>query len=152
MRTCDPVIYAEDEETDAYFVRRAWHESEIENSLIIVPDGMVAIDYLRGEGIYADRGQHPLPCLALLDLNMHGRSGLEVLKWIRAQPSVCTLPVIMLTSSSAAADVHRAYIQGANGFLVKPGRPAEMLTMIHSIKAFWLSQNTTEQGMSKSSP
>ena len=145
MKALSPVLYAEDEETDAYLVRRAWNSAAIANPLIIVPDGNSAIDYLAGSGTYSDRSLHPFPALALLDLNMHGKTGLEVLKWIRNRPSVCTLPVIMLTSSSAAADVHRAYLLGANGFLVKPGKPAELRAMIDSIKAFWLSQNTTEE-------
>jgi len=57
-----------------------------------------------------------------LDLKLPRVSGLEVLKWIRNQPNVCTLPVLMLTSSNQDSDVHRAYILGANGYLIKQAR------------------------------
>src|SRR4051812_10546785 len=95
-----PILYAEDEEDDVLFVQRAFKDAKILNPLVVVPDGLSAIDYLGGAGRYANRAEHPLPCLALLDFNMPQTSGLDVLKWIRTQPSVCTLPVIMLTSSS----------------------------------------------------
>src|SRR6185369_2526448 len=112
MTRLNPVLYAEDEEDDVFFLRKAFHDAGIRNPLAIVTDGDAAVDYLSGQGRYGDRDRFPLPCLALLDLNLPGRSGLEVLKWIRAQPSMCTLPVLMLTSSSQETDLHRAYIQG----------------------------------------
>jgi CheY-like chemotaxis protein len=137
------ILYAEDEEDDVFFIQTAFKQAAIENPLIIVPDGNRAVEYLAGTGSYADRSRHPLPCLGLLDLNMPGKSGLEVLQWIRSQPAICSLPVLMLTSSTQEADVHRAYIQGANGFLVKPSNPAALLTMVKAIKDYWLVQNRT---------
>jgi DNA-binding response OmpR family regulator len=103
----------------------------------------VAVQYLAGEGKYAARDECPLPGLVLLDLNMPGKSGLEVLKWIRVHPSVCMLPVVVLTSSNQESDIHRAYINGANGYLVKPSKPDEMLVMARAIKDYWLGQNRT---------
>jgi DNA-binding response OmpR family regulator len=79
----------------------------------------------------------------LLDLNLPKKSGLEVLKWIRNEPLVSTLPVIVLTSSLQDADIHRAYVQGANAYLVKPAKPDELVAMAKTIKDFWLSQNRT---------
>ncbi len=139
--TLNPILYAEDEQDDVFFVQRAFKETGILNDLVSVPDGDLAVDYLAGAGAYSNRAKHPLPCLALLDINMPKKSGLEVLKWVRAQPAICALPVIMLTSSSEEADIHRAYIQGANGFLVKPAKPDELLAMVRAIKDYWLIQN-----------
>jgi CheY-like chemotaxis protein len=139
--TKKPVLYAEDEENDALFVQRAFSETSILSPLVVVPDGAVALDYLAGTGAYSDRLAHPLPCLVLLDLNLPRKSGLEVLKWIRAQPTISTLPVIILTSSGQEADIHRAYLHGANGFLVKPGKPDALLVMVKAIKDYWLIQN-----------
>jgi two-component system response regulator len=77
----------------------------------------------------------------LLDLNMPGISGLDVLKWIRTTPSVSTLPVLVLTSSNRKGDVDRAYLQGANGYLVKPNNVDEMVAMARAINDYWLIQN-----------
>lgn len=144
MSALSPILYAEDEENDVYFLQRAFADASITNPLVIVRSGDAAVDYLSGEGDYADRVRYPLPCLALLDLNLPGKSGLEVLKWIRAQPSLCTLPVLMLTSSTQESDIHRAYVQGANGFLIKPGKPAELLAMVKALGEFWLVHNCSD--------
>ncbi len=138
-----PVLYAEDEADDGFFMRRAFGDARIVHPLVIVPDGQEAIDYLRGSGGYSNRGEYPQPCLLLLDLNMPKKSGLEVLKWIRNEPSISTLPVIVLTSSLQDADIHRAYIQGANAYLVKPSAFEELIRMVKTIRDFWLSQNRT---------
>lgn len=140
-----PILYAEDEEDDVYFMRRAFEQAGITNPLVIAPDGQHAIDYLSGIGDFSDRNNHPLPGFVLLDLNMPRRSGIEVLKFIRSQPSMAALPVIVLTSSTQDADVHRAYILGANGYLVKPSQPDDLLPMVKSIKDFWLTHNRAPQ-------
>jgi CheY-like chemotaxis protein len=141
MHSHEVILYAEDEETDAFFVQRAFQQAGISQRLVLVDSGQEAIDYLAGRGDYADRMRHPFPSLVLLDLNMPGVSGLEVLKWIRATPNFCTLVTLMLTSSNQNIDVHRAYQQGANGYLVKPGDIDSILTMARAIKDFWLTQN-----------
>lgn len=136
-----PVLYAEDEENDAFLMQRAFRQLAIPNPLEIVADGKLAVEYLLGTGAYSDRHQHPMPCLVLLDLNMPGKSGLDVLKWLRAHPPISTLPVVVLTSSNQQTDIHRAYLQGANGYLIKPGKPNELLAMVKGINDYWLTQN-----------
>ena len=135
------ILYAEDEEDDAFILQRAFRRAAIRNPLVIMPNGKMAMEYLSGTGLYADRGRHPVPCLVLLDLNMPGKSGLDLLKWIRAKPSTCTLVVLVITSSSQHADIHRAYLLGANGYLVKPGNQQELVTMAKAIKDYWLAHN-----------
>jgi CheY-like chemotaxis protein len=66
------------------------------------------------------------------------------LKWIRGQPIIGTLPILVLTSSNQDSDVHRAYILGANGYLVKPSSPSELLVIAKGIKDFWLTLNRNE--------
>jgi len=139
--TTKPVLYAEDEEHDAFFLQRAFTQAGVEQKLIVVPDGQEAIDYCSGGGVYSNREEHPLPCLLLLDLNLPRKSGLEVLKWVRSNPAIFTLPVIVLTSSLQNADIHRAYIQGANAYLVKPTDPRELFTIVKTLKDFWLTHN-----------
>jgi CheY-like chemotaxis protein len=135
------ILYVEDDDNDAFFVKRAFEQAGISQRLVIVEDGKAAIAYIGGTGAYTDRKQHPPPCLVLLDLKMSGISGIEVLKWIRTTPSFCALPVVVLTSSNHEGDVHRAYMQGANGYLVKPRKLEEFVTMARAIKDYWLTQN-----------
>jgi two-component system response regulator len=82
-----------------------------------------------------------MPCLALVDLSMPGKSGFEVLEWIRGSQTTRTLPVLILTSSSQESDVQQSYLLGANGYLVKPGGPAELLKMVRAVKEFWFEHN-----------
>ena len=135
------ILYVEDDENDVFLMQRAFTQAGIEHRLQIATHGQEAIDYLSGEGTYQNREEYPVPCLILLDLSMPGKSGHEVLKWVRAQPAICTVPVIVLTSSNQESDIHRAYILGANGYLIKPGKPAELLTMIKGVKDYWLAHN-----------
>src|SRR3954468_6669765 len=114
MNTDQIILYAEDDESDAFLFKHAFKQAGIEPDLFIVPSGKAAIAYLSSAAPYNDRAKHPTPVLVLLDLNMPGISGLEVLKWIRTTPSVCRLITIVLTSSNQDRDIHRAYTQGAN--------------------------------------
>lgn len=140
-----PILYAEDEENDAFFLKRAFKQAGISHPLIVVSDGQDAIDYCAGSGRYVNRAEHPLPCLLLLDLNMPRKSGIEVLEWIRKEPSVRTLPVIVLTSSLQDSDIHRAYTHGANAYLAKPSQPEGLIAVAQTIKDFWLTLNRTVQ-------
>jgi CheY-like chemotaxis protein len=140
-----PILYAEDEENDAFFLQRAFQQASVPNPLVVVRDGEEAINYCSGVGPYASRVEYPLPCLVLLDLNMPKKSGLEVLTWIRSQPVIGTVPVIILTSSLQQTDIERAYQHGANAYLGKPSRPDELLTMAQTLKDFWLTQNRSAE-------
>jgi CheY-like chemotaxis protein len=139
--TSDIILYAEDDDNDAFLFQRAFGQAGVSHRLVIVEDGKTAIEYIAGNGAYTDRAKHPLPCLALLDLNMPGISGIEVLKWIRANPDSSDLPVIVLSSSNQDGDVHRAYLQGANSYLVKPSKLEDMVIMARAIKDYWLIHN-----------
>lgn len=138
------ILYAEDDTNDAFLLARAFEKVGIEWPLRVVNDGQEAIAYLSALPPFEDRAQHPLPGLLLLDLKMPRKTGLEVLKWVRTTSQICTLPVLMLTSSNLETDVHRAYLLGANGYLVKPNNPRELLSMVEAIRSFWLQQNCTD--------
>jgi CheY-like chemotaxis protein len=136
-----PILYAEDEVDDVFFMRRAFQKTGLMNPLISVSDGQEAMDYLSGVGKYADRQQYPMPCLVLLDLNMPIRNGLEVLKWIRGQEMFRTLLIVVLTSSSLDRDIDVAYKLGANAYLVKPPTPDKLAEMAGALQDFWLRMN-----------
>lgn len=136
--TLTPILYAEDDENDVFLMERAFRKLQIDNPLRLVTDGKQAVAYLAGAPPFADRGANPLPCLVLLDLSMPGKHGLDVLKWIRNTPAHTNLPVVVLSSSNQESDVHRAYLLGANGFLIKPGDPDELLQIMRRVKQYWL--------------
>jgi len=139
-----PILYAEDEENDAFFLRRAFTAAEIPNPLVVVPDGQEAIHYCGGLG--AGASGNPPPCLILLDLNMPIKSGIDVLEWIRQASPIANVPVIILSSSLQPYDIQVAYSRGANAYLVKPSVPDELIAMARSIKDFWLDRNRSVPG------
>ena len=137
----NPVLYVEDEEDDVFLIRHAFKEAGVCHPLVWVPDGEEALAYLAGAGKYADRASYPSPSLLLLDINMPRLSGLEVLKWLRAQKEFRALPALVLSSSSQDADIRQAYQSGANGYLVKPSALRQLLKIAKAIQDFWLVHN-----------
>jgi two-component system response regulator len=135
------ILLVEDEENDALLMQRALKRAAVVHAVHLANDGREAIDYLEGAGKFANRKDFPLPCLVLLDLKLPYVMGLDVLKWIRRQPDLATI-VILLSSSAAEADIAAAYRLGANGFLVKPPEVSQLLNMIQAIKDYWLTYNT----------
>src|SRR5260370_34347873 len=98
------VRLVEDSDADIFIMRRAWQKAQVQTPLHVVTDGQQAVDYLSGLGAFADRQQHPIPCLILLDIKIPYRSGLEVIQWLRGYEPCCTIPVVFLTSSNADMD------------------------------------------------
>jgi CheY-like chemotaxis protein len=135
------ILLVEDVEDDVFFLKHAFIEAGILNPLQVAQDGREAMDYLSGVGKYADRDAFPLPCLMLLDLKLPRVMGLEVLRWLRGQPELKTIIVIILTSSRLAPDIEATYQLGANAYLVKPSSPAELVEIAMRIKKFWLELN-----------
>lgn len=136
-----PILYVEDEESDVLLLQHAFTKAGIPNPLHTAPDGKVAVDYLAGNPPFDDRTRHPLPGLILLDLNLPFRSGLEVLAWLRKQPQLRHLPVLVFSSSNRPDDIVRAYETGANGYLVKPSSLAQLVAQVSALRDFWLTQN-----------
>ncbi len=140
MRETQTVLLVEDNPVDILLMQRAFRNQIFTNtSLQIVRDGDAAVFYLNGEGEYSDRDRYPLPAIILLDLKLPRRSGHEVLVWLKQQPELKRLPVVMLTSSSQTLDVKRAYDLGVNSYLVKPVGFASLLEMMQSFSEYWLN-------------
>ena len=135
------VLLAEDNSTDALMVQRAFKKANLLNPVQVVDDGDKAVAYLAGDGPYADREKYPLPVLLLLDLKLPRRSGLEVLEWLKQQPAIKRLPVVVLTSSKENADINRAYDLGANSYLVKPVDFDPLLELVKTLGLYWVVMN-----------
>jgi len=141
MNKCLGILLAEDDENDVLLLKRAFEKAEIQNPLFVSRDGQEAIDYLAGAGNFSNRTEYPFPALVLLDLKMPKRSGFEVLEWLRAQPVLQCLPVVVFSSSPHQRDIERAYRLGANAFVVKPASNETRSQLSHYIKGFWLQFN-----------
>jgi CheY-like chemotaxis protein len=145
MTTSRAILLVEDNEDDVFLMKRAMKGAAITNPLHIVEDGHQAIDYLSGLGQYADRRLHPIPAIVFLDLKLPIKSGLEVLAWIRSQPHLETMVVVVLTSSNEPTDLREAYRLGANSYVVKPPTATQLLDMAKSFKWYWLEFNQFEE-------
>jgi CheY-like chemotaxis protein len=139
MRQTQTILLVEDNPVDILLMQRAFRNETFANiSLQIVRDGDAAVFYLNGDGEYSDRDRYPLPAIILLDLKLPRRSGHEVLVWLKQQPELKCLPVVMLTSSRQTPDVKLAYDLGVNSYLVKPVGFASLLEMMQSFNDYWL--------------
>jgi len=135
------VLHADDDPNDLLLVKHACRAAGLPCSIESVSDGEVAIAYLSGQTTYADRASYPLPALILLDLKMPRRTGFEVLEWIRSQPNLRRVPVIILTSSRHEGDINWTYDHGANSYLVKPVGFEALVEMLKTIHHYWLNMN-----------
>lgn len=135
------ILVVDDEESESDLLTSVFGAARIPNPLRFVINGQEAIDYLAGNGQFADRGRNPIPCLVLLDLKMPGITGQEVLAWIRNQAALRSLVVIILSSSAFPLDVRNAYALGANSFIQKASSYEDTLAMANHLKGWWLERN-----------
>jgi two-component system response regulator len=138
-------MLAEDREDDIVLIKRAFADANITNPLQVVRDGEEVITYLSGIGRYANRVEYPLPDLLLLDLKMPRVDGFEVLRWVRAQPTLSCLRVIVLTASEDIRDANVAYRLGANSFLVKPLDFQNVIALAKAMHDYWLQASKAPQ-------
>ena len=130
-------LLVEDEQNDIELIRRAFLKAKILNPLFVVKSGEEAIAYLEGDGKFARREEFPIPALVLLDLRMPGIDGFDVLHWIRRQPRLALLRVVVLTGSQDVRDIDTAYKAGANSFLVKPTDFDRFVEVSQALGGYW---------------
>ena len=130
------ILLVEDNPGDARLTLEAFKEGRVLNHLVVMKDGVDALDYLRRRGPYASA---KTPDLILLDLNLPRKSGREVLTEIKADAHLKTIPVVVLTTSADDQDVARAYSQHANCYITKPVDLEQFLRVVQSIEDFWLT-------------
>lgn len=132
-----PILIADDDEEDRTLARDALTEARLANDLRFVNDGEELMQYLRCEGRYAAPGAAPRPGLLLLDIQMPKRDGFECLREIRADPMLRQLPVVVLTTSRAEADIFRSYDLGVNSFVSKPVTFDGLVDAMRTIGRYW---------------
>lgn len=128
------ILMVEDNPGDVKLVRETLRESRVRNELHGVGDGEAALEFLRRRGAYAGV---PRPDVILLDLNLPRKDGREVLAEIKADPDLRSIPVVVLTSSSADEDIVKSYDLHANCYITKPVDFARLTEIVRSIEGFW---------------
>ncbi len=131
------LLVAEDSEIDRMLLRDTFDELNFNVELLFVGDGEELIDYLRRRNAYKNKQLSPTPSLILMDLNMPRMNGMAALKILRADPSLCILPVIVLSTSTDPKQIAQAYAHGINAYLSKPERIDDMIEMIRKFGEFW---------------
>lgn len=134
MNAPQTVLLVDDSENDVFLMRRAFKKAEFNVLLQEARNGEEAIAYLAGEGIYNNRAEYPLPALVLMDLNMPMKSGFDVLEWVRSQPALKRLGIVIMTASLRPEDVERTFASGANSYLVKPANLERLVEMVRSLR------------------
>ena len=140
MNHAGPILFAEDDENDAFIFRIALQKAGIRNALIHVADGEDAINYMAGAGPYSDREKSRLPCLVVTDLKMPRRTGFDLLAWINQQPPSHRPAVVVLSGSFEDSDQQRALALGAAAYYKKPAGLDKMVHITQQLKNAWLTR------------
>ena len=135
------ILLIEDNLDDVELTRIAFAEAGIAHRLMVVSDGVSALDYLFARGEHAGRDPLQLPAIVLLDLNLPKVDGREVLQAIRDSPATRTLPVVVLTTSAEPFDVEASYALGANSYIQKPVDFEQFVDAIKQVGLYWLVLN-----------
>jgi CheY-like chemotaxis protein len=133
------ILMADDDEEDRDLARDALHNASLAGEMRFVVDGQDLMDYLRREGPYADESvDAPRPGIILLDLNMPKKDGREALAEMKADKSLRSIPVVVLTTSRDEADIFRTYDLGVNSFITKPTTFAGLVEVMRTWQRYWM--------------
>jgi CheY-like chemotaxis protein len=131
------ILMADDDADDRTLTKEALEEGRLMNELRFVENGEELLEYLRKQGKYAPPAEAPRPGLILLDLNMPRKDGRAVLKEIKSDPDLRTIPVVVLTTSKADEDVYRSYDLGVNSYIVKPVTFEALVDILQTLEKYW---------------
>lgn len=138
------ILIVEDDESDAFFIEKAFRENGVTGPIQVVHGGSEAIAYLMGEGKFADRNKYTFPTFIITDLKMPNGDGFEVLHHLKSNPEWSIIPTVVLTSSNDPDDVKKAYMLGASSFHVKPGGYAPLCRQLRVLHEYWMTCRVPE--------
>ena len=141
MSRSNIILLVEDNPDDVELTLRAFRKSKILNEIVVVNDGVEALDYLFATGAHAGRNPETNPAVILLDLKLPKIGGLEVLRRLRADERTRRLPVVVLTSSNEERDILSSYDLGANSFVRKPVDFGQFAEAAQQLGMYWLVMN-----------
>jgi len=140
MASLRPILLVEDDRNDVELILTAFRETHLANEIVVAGDGEQALDFLYRRGAYM--GRKPMqPAVVLLDLKMPRIDGREVLRQMRADPDLRTIPVVVLTSSREEQDLYETYKLGANAYVVKPVGFQNFVSAVGKLGFFWALMN-----------
>ena len=135
------LMLVEDNPDDEELTLLAFERNNISTEVVVAHDGVEALDYLFGTGIYTERDMSVMPALILLDLQLPRINGLEVLRRLRADNRTKLIPVVILTTSNEQQDLINSYSLGCNSYIRKPVDYDQFLTAVHQLGMYWLILN-----------
>jgi len=138
------IVVVEDNPDDAILIKRILKQHKLANEIVVLRDGVEAVDYLFGIGAYAGRDIMALPELVLLDLQLPRLNGLDVLKRMREVPRTKSVPVIVLTVSKEEGDRIASYNLGANSYMTKPVDFTKFAESIRQLRVSWILLNDSK--------
>lgn len=131
------ILMADDDADDRQLTREALEDARLINDIRFVENGEELLDYLRRQGKYAPPTESPRPGLILLDLNMPRKDGRTVLKELKQDPDLRTIPVVVLTTSKSDEDIYRSYDLGVNSYIVKPVTFEALVDILQTLEKYW---------------
>lgn len=141
MTQRNALLLVEDNPDDEELTLLAFEQSQIGNEVVVVHDGVEALDFLFGTGMYAARDTSVMPALILLDLQLPRINGLEVLQRLRADNRTKLLPVVILTTSNEQRDLINSYSYGCNSYIRKPVDYNQFVVAVQQLGMYWLTLN-----------
>jgi two-component system response regulator len=146
------ILLVEDNVDDEDLTLLALKKNNLGNRVFVVRDGVEALDFLFCRNTYAERDPHDMPLLVLLDIELPGMDGLEVLRHLRADERTHLLPIVLLTSSKEEQDLIEGYKSGANSYIRKPVSFTQFMESIQQLGLYWLILNEGPPGITGTSP
>lgn len=141
MAQRNALLLVEDNPDDEELTLLAFEQSRITNEVVVAHDGVEALDYLFGTGMYAGRDLNVMPALIILDLQLPRINGLEVLQRLRADTRTKWLPVVIMTTSNEQQDLMNSYSLGCNSYIRKPVDFQQFMTAVQQLGMYWLILN-----------
>lgn len=136
------LLLVEDDKADQQLVMRAIEEGGINFDVRIVEDGEEALDYLKRQGKFTEKGAAPRPHLILFDLSMPRMNGKKLLSQIRQNVALSTIPAIVFSTSTRESDIRETGFLGATAYITKPSEPAKLVEILQSLESFWVHTAT----------
>jgi CheY-like chemotaxis protein len=137
MDANSPILVAEDDENDAFILKRAMAQAGATCPVHFCRDGLAVQAYLQGDDPYGDRTRFAWPWVLIVDLKMPRMDGLELLKWLRTHSEFNFIPAVVLTASRQPSDVLEAYRSGARSYFVKPSNYQNLVEMLKLLLNYW---------------
>ena len=136
------ILLVEDNEADVKIALRAFQQARLKNQLFVTHNGQECVDFVRHRGSFTEAARYPRPDLILLDISMPVMDGFGVLKDLKGDEALRSIPIIVMTGSSNEDDIRRSYANGANSFIRKPVAYEEFVEVVEAFNHYWHIINT----------